>query len=429
MAIGLVTLVALTFGTSIFAQRAADREALAEARSLHSVLALAIAKPGLSQGLFKGRLGEIDRVDRLVRTRFLANPSLDVVIVGVNIWAEGGRLVYTDSSNVAEIVESPDRRYELGEERLEVLEDGGTGELVRDEEGTAIEPPQGRGTRGPVQIFTQITTSSGEPLLFEGFYALSNLEERREQIYAPFRYITVGGMAALLLLVTPIIWVLTRDVRRAGEERERLLQAGIDASDAERRRIARDLHDGVVQDLAGTSFSLAALARQESLPPELRVTMGNANDSLRASLKGLRSLLAEIHPPEIPAEGLAAALADLIAPAAAQGVQASVSVVGATDASDEQAALVLRVAQEAVRNALRHAHATTLAVTVHSDGKILVLEVVDDGVGFDPTAPRAVDRYGLKGMTSLAGDRGGTLNVVSAIGEGTAVRLEVVVSG
>ena len=419
-------MIALTFGTSFFAQRAADREALAEARTLHSVLALAIAKPGVSQGLLEGQIGDLERIDRLVTTRFLTNPSLDVVLAGVNIWAEGGRLLYSDELKA--LIEDPDRLYPLGREQTKVLRGGGTGEVVRDENAATVEPPLGRGPDAPVQIFTQITTRSGEPLLFEGFYSLENLVERREEIYAPFRYITVGGMGALLLLVTPIIWVLTRDVRRAGLERERLLQTGLDASDAERRRIARDLHDGVVQDLAGTSFSLAALARRDDLDPDLRATMGNANDSLRASLKGLRSLLAEIHPPEIPAEGLAAALADLIAPAAAQNVQASVSVVGATDASDEQAALVLRVAQEAVRNALRHAQATTLAVTVHSDGKILVLEVVDDGVGFDPTAPRAVDRYGLKGMTSLASDRGGTLNVVSAIGDGTAVRLEVVVS-
>lgn len=423
----MLTLVALTFGTGFLAQRAADREALAEARTLHSILALAIAKPGVSQGILDGQLGDLDRVDRLVRTRFLNNPSLDVVLVGVNIWATGGRLVYSEDIDV--LLTNPDRRYSLGPQQRDVLRDGGTDEVVRDGDDASRPVPLGRGPAAPVQIFTQISTRDGSPLLFEGFYSLSNLEERREQIYAPFRYITVGGMGTLLVLVTPIIWVLTRDVRRAGEERERLLQAGLDASDAERRRIARDLHDGVVQDLAGTSFSLAALARRDDLTAELRTTMAHANESLRDSLKGLRSLLAEIHPPEIPADGLAAALADLIAPAAAQGVQASVSVVGASDASDEQASLVLRVAQEAVRNALRHAQATTLAVTVHSDGKILVLEVVDDGVGFDPSAPRGVDRYGLKGMTSLANDRGGTLHVVSARGEGTAVRLEVVVSG
>jgi signal transduction histidine kinase len=135
-------------------------------------------------------------------------------------------------------------------------------------------------------------------------------------------------------------------------------------------------------------------------------------------------LLAEIHPPGLHADGLSAALDDLIAPASAAGIQASVSVDGMEGASDAGIALVWRVAQEAVRNAIRHSSASTIAVTVRRDDKRLTLEVVDDGVGFDPEV-RDPDRYGLRGLRSLVTDIGGRLEVRSAIGEGTTVHMEV----
>ena len=62
-------------------------------------------------------------------------------------------------------------------------------------------------------------------------------------------------------MTTPLVWVLTRRLRHASQERERLLVAAVDASEAERRRIARDLHDTVVQDLTGTAFAMSAAAK------------------------------------------------------------------------------------------------------------------------------------------------------------------------
>ena len=176
-------------------------------------------------------------------------------------------------------------------------------------------------------------------------------------------------MILLILPVLLIIRLLTQQLNRAAKERERLLRSAIDASDAERRRIARDLHDGVVQELAGTAFSVFALARDEETSEASRPALQSASVALRDSLKALRSLLAEIHPPELHPEGLPSALDDLIAPAAAAGIQASVSIDGEKSASDAEAALVWRVAQEAVRNAIRHSGATTLAVTVRGNGE------------------------------------------------------------
>ncbi|GEP38383.1 hypothetical protein NPS01_20460 [Nocardioides psychrotolerans] len=419
LAIGFVTLVILTLGTNILATQAANREALAEAQTINEVLATSVVNPalpsGMAMGLVKGNAGSLDRFDRIIAGRL----DLDS-LKRTYIWSEQGVVVYSDRTELI------GRDFGLTPEQQRVFDEGGTGQLVEGDPSTTA-PALTAGTDNIVQIFTRIEAPNGTKLLFEGYYSLDGIEQRRQQIYEPFNFITVGALVLLLLLVAPILVVLTRQVKVAAFERERLLRGGLEASDAERRRIARDLHDGVVQDLAGTSFSIAAAAREPDLSPNVKTSLMSANQAIRDTLKSLRALLAEIHPPEIHADRLAAALADLTAPASALGIQASISVEGAETATDQQAALVWRVAQEAVRNALRHAQASTIAVTVRSDGKVLVLEVVDDGIGFAADAAPASDRYGLRGMTSLVKDSGGRLRVDSAAGEGTAVRLEVAV--
>jgi signal transduction histidine kinase len=91
--------------------------------------------------------------------------------------------------------------------------------------------------------------------------------------------------------------------------------------------------------------------------------------------------------------------------------------------------LVWRVAQEAVRNSLRHSGAQTLGVAVSGEqrgrDKQLVLTVTDDGNGFDPAAPRSTGHFGLRGLAGLVRDAGGRLDVRSASGQGTTVHLEV----
>ena len=74
----------------------------------------------------------------------------------------------------------------------------------------------------------------------------------------------LGALILLALIQLPLAWQLARRVRRTQDEREKLLRHAIEASDVERRRIARDLHDGVVQDLAAVSYSLSAAARERS---------------------------------------------------------------------------------------------------------------------------------------------------------------------
>lgn len=412
--IGLLTIVGIVLATQHLAGKAASHEAISEARGTNEVLAWSVAEPDLPAGLVKGRPGAIDRFDRLVLKRLLVGDVRRVII-----YAPDGTIVYSDRGKLI------GRQVRLDPQRLATLQSGRTGSQVATADRERSVGGAAGSTDGEVQTFTRMHAPSGTPLLFEAHYSVDQIKVRREEIFDAFRLVTLGPLLLMMVVVTMMLSLLTGRLTHASQERERLLHSAIDASDAERRRIARDLHDGVVQDLAGTAFSISALARDPDTPSDARSRLRTASGSLREGLKALRSLLAEIHPPELHADGLTAALADLIAPADGAGVQASLSVEGVESASNDKAALVWRVAQEAVRNATRHSRASTLAVTVRGDGRRLVLEVVDDGVGFDPSAARDAGSYGLRGLRSLVHDSGGDLEVRSSPGEGTTVRMEV----
>jgi signal transduction histidine kinase len=410
LAAGLLTAAAVMVGSSVLSARAAQDEALADALATTEVLAGSVAEPAVPRGLVDGDAGAVDRFDRLALERLLVRD-----VRRIKMWSRDGTIVYSDDVRLI------GEQFALDDDELEILLDGGSDAEVAD-----LEDPENRyedRDEGLVEVYTQIWTPEGEPLLFEAYYSLRGIEARQAEISGPFLRITLGGLLVLVVVATALLWALNRREQAAAAERERLLHSAATASDAERRRIARDLHDGVVQDLAGTSFALSAAARDPG--PVADTTVGAAADSLRTALRSLRSLLVEIHPPDLDADGLAAALEDLVAPAAAAGMEARVEVAGVAGAPDRAVRLLWRVAQEAVRNALRHSGGSLLEVRVERRDGRLALVVRDDGSGIDVSRAARAEHFGLRGMAGLVRDEGGRLDVESARGGGTTVTLEV----
>jgi signal transduction histidine kinase len=207
---------------------------------------------------------------------------------------------------------------------------------------------------------------------------------------------------------------------------ERLLRHALDASDAERRRIAGDLHDGVVQELTGVSLTLAAQGRAESVAPQLAL---DASAAIRSSIKSLRSLLVEIYPPNLQEEGLQSAIGDLLSGLAVRGIETRlVADLGSTSIDQDASALVYRAAQESLRNVLTHAAATEVRVALELDDGSLRLVVDDNGRGFstDTLDERVAEGHvGLRSLAGLVADLGGSLEVRSAPGTGTRVQVSV----
>ena len=141
-------------------------------------------------------------------------------------------------------------------------------------------------------------------------------------------------------------------------------------------------------------------------------------------MRQLRSLLVDIHPPNLRASGLEAALADLLAPLQARGAEIELTVGPALALDEDAERTVYRAAAEALRNVQRHAAAHRVTVSVERDDAGVRLEVTDDGAGFAPDdreRRREEGHVGLSLLEELAARTDGHLDVRSAPGEGTTM--------
>jgi signal transduction histidine kinase len=219
---------------------------------------------------------------------------------------------------------------------------------------------------------------------------------------------------------------MARTLHDNRQEREALLLRALAASDTERRRIASDLHDGVVQDLAGTSYALAAAADRidGQAGPEVSEALRDGARHTRRSIRQLRSLLVDIYPPDLHRAGLAAALSDLVAPLESRGVHARVELPPGLRLEPDAEALMFRTAQEALRNVMAHSDAANVDVSVVLENSRAGLTIADDGRGFSPEvaeAARQDGHLGLRVLGDMARDAGGRLAIDSAPGRGTRV--------
>ncbi|MFC9847554.1 GAF domain-containing sensor histidine kinase [Streptomyces sp. NPDC060223] len=196
----------------------------------------------------------------------------------------------------------------------------------------------------------------------------------------------------------------------------------------ERSRLAHELHDAVSQKLFSlrlTAQAAAALvdrdpARAKGELQQVAALAAEAADELRAAV-------VELRPAALDEDGLVDTLRthiQVLDRAHSAHVTFSSCGVRALPASQEEA--VLRVAQEALHNALRHSGAAQVDVTLERDGQGAVLRVTDDGSGFEPAAIRSAGRHlGLVSMRDRSSGVGGTLTVKSAPGKGTTIEMEV----
>jgi signal transduction histidine kinase len=207
----------------------------------------------------------------------------------------------------------------------------------------------------------------------------------------------------------------------------------------ERNRLARELHDSVTQRLFGVALAaesastLLARDRERSGGEHAGRDSGAAAELRRVSelardaMAELRSVVFELRPGSLESEGLATVLrkhVDVLQRVSGQTIDLRVCDVPRL--APGPATQVLRIAQEALGNAVRHSGANRIEVRLRGEDHQLVLSVTDDGCGFDPAGPEVRgQRLGLTSMEERATEIGGTLAVTSTLGVGTTVRIEI----
>jgi GAF domain-containing protein/ligand-binding sensor domain-containing protein len=196
----------------------------------------------------------------------------------------------------------------------------------------------------------------------------------------------------------------------------------------ERQRLARELHDSVTQALYGATLYAEAATRQLTTGQMELATehLRELRDTAQEALREMRLLIFELRPSVLESEGLVTALrARLEAVEERAGLDVSFQVEGETTVPAEVEEGLYRIAQEALNNALKHACARGVSLYLDRREEAVVLEIVDDGIGFDPATSVEGGGLGLDGMIERAARMGGELLLDSEPGAGTKVRVKV----
>ncbi len=413
---GLVSTLVIGLIAVLAFREIARQQALDDAKDLARLTAAAVVEPALTPGVERGDPAAMKRFDWKLKRSVLANSD----IVRIKIWTPDGRVLYSDEPRAI------GRSFPLKEEERLALETGRVEAEVSDLEQPENEFERGRGEL--LEVYLPVESPDGHRLLFESYQPTAAISDTTHELTRAFIPALIGGLLLLQLVNLPLARRLENRVRKARQERAEYLQAAMDASERERRRIAADLHDGVVQDLNGLSLSVAAEARAaaDRGDEEASARLEAISASGRQLTRGLRNALVDIYPPALHRLGLGAALADLTENVARRGIAAEFQNGGVPDLAPDIEALLFRIAQESSRNVISHADASRLVIGLSRDGQRVRMVVSDDGRGFDSGDDQAGDGHlGLRAMESLTVDAGGSFEIDTGPGRGTEIRVEV----
>ena len=411
--LGLVALAAVAVTGTLVLRRIATNQAIDEARQV-TKLAASVVERRVDDGLIPGRADSTGKVSSVVFTAVLRPP-----IVRVKILTANGTVVYSDLSKLI------GKQYPLDQQQQEALTGGDVQAGFAD-----LDAPRNRSERSLgrlLEVSAPIHTPDGTPLLFETYQTFSSVADSQRQLLTSFAPVLLVALVAFAALVIPLAWVLARRVQRAQGDREVFLRRAMTASDFERQRIAGDLHDGPIQEMAGLAMRLSAIAEAVDDPPA-KSALEDSAGAVRRNVATLRSAIVGIYPPNLQQAGLGPALTDLTARLPGEGLSVTVNVAEPAGFSAPVDELIYRACQEGLRNVEAHAHARRVEVRVWRDGGRAVLEVADDGRGLEDdqvVSTRTNGHMGLQILRDLVKQAGGSLSLGRGAPRGTVLRVEV----
>jgi len=250
--------------------------------------------------------------------------------------------------------------------------------------------------------------------------ATDSLEPRQVELLRPD-----GTRAYVELHTGPVaanrrqVLVLVDISRRRAEEHRRTMLYALESLMSERQRLARDLHDGVIQDVIGTALALSAVGLQ--LPSEARSRLDDLIDVQDRIVRTIRSLVFDLAQPLTPSADPVMTIHDVVRHATPSiGFPPDTTVTGMSDHPPTAVLMghLLLSLREMLSNVARHAEATAVQVIVRSDATGVEVIVTDNGVGFTPDSRRG---NGLTNLAERAGSLGGTFTVSPSGESGTQV--------
>ena len=374
-ALSILAMLVLAMGTVLVAERIARHQALDEARARGAGVADRVAAPLVDATVRAGTDGAATREQlNLVMSNRMADGSLS----HVKLWDEQGRIIWSDDKDLV------GRRFDL---EADVAALFGTREVTAEVSDLSKEENVEEYAEGELlEVYAGTFDADGVPLVFEAYFPVDQMEQDTRTLVVAFVPLVVGALMLFLAVVLPLAVSLSRRVEQAQLERSRATRHALLASDLERRRIAAQLHDGVIQDLAGLGYALPTATRELRTGGDLvaaRSLLERATGLIQHDTAMLRTLMTDIYPPDLEGGGLREAVQQLVQAEALEGhLEAQLAIGPDLKLSHEAGRLAYRIIREGLRNVVKHADAGRVSVELvmdHPDH--VVVRIVDDGRG------------------------------------------------
>jgi signal transduction histidine kinase len=401
---GLVVLLIVITPLAFWIRAQTEAHALQNATQMTQRLADYAITPIATNGLRNGDPEALMRLDNRL------DPWMRVgTIHHIKVWDMNGLVVYSDDESLIR------KRFPLPLGPTVFEEDWkGSASIVR---ASAIGDLASTETE-VVRAFVRTGPPDESPLLIDVAY--DNDIVRTEQTTVLANMAPPFLLALLVLQLAQLFPAvgLAKRVQRHQIARRMLLQRAIEASDLERRRIARDLHDDVIQELSGLAYALDAEVRAGEASP----LIGQSQGVLQRNLRTLRAVTSELYTPDLARLSLREVLDRLADALREQGVAVTLDVPDDLELDEKQTLLLFRVAREVLVNVAKHARARNTRIDLHQelDG-VAELTIQDDGRGFDVDAGSPEGHLGMRILNDIMGESGGELQIHSRVGLGTTV--------
>lgn len=439
--ISVVAIVAvLAAAAFVVSDALATRETLRDAELLTRNVAIGLVAPYVAADPDRRSERDLSQLDLLMRSR-----REDETILRIKVWDRSGTIVYSDEPRLI------GRRFPLERDVRQLFDTQGfTAELSRlGDEENILEQHLTSVVNDVIVVYVGFHGNDGGALVFEAYLPGDGLARERALHLRGLVGFSLAAIVLVLLFTLPLSLSLARRVQTAQKGRTKLLEAALASSERERRKIARELHDTVIADLAGLGYATrAAVAKLDSSPEAARRDLVEGLRLLDGSQDRLRAMLSDLIPPSYERLGLEAAVQECVAPLRVAGIEVRMELSGARLLDGVSCRVAYNVISEALRNVLRHASANKVAVEIIGRGDAVEVSVTDDGVGAsdlrvahprsatetslaasDAIGPDRRKHHGIRLLTDAVAEVGGSLNVVSRAGEGTRVSAIVPAQG
>jgi two-component system, NarL family, sensor kinase len=424
--ISLVALIAVGALAAFICVQVVQDQALHRAEINGGAIARGVVAPMVTPGVEQGDIDSLIALDRRVQFRMAGD-----TIQRIKVWSPDGLILYCDDSLQI------GQHFPLDEDDIDALESGGVDSDISDLDKS--ENVRDRGFGESLEVYAGTRDTIGQPILVETYFTANRLHADEAALIRRIVPVVLAAVIVVGLLLVPLAFTLARRVARYERERQSMIRLAVEASSAERRRVAGELHDGVIQDLAGVGYALSSLDAQivtlgrsngdpKPGPVEgMLSTLHTAQRLVHDDLLALRELTGLQYAADSPAVDPEAALRVVADHVGAEGTPVEMVVGPLPELPPAHRAALIRIGREAMRNAAKHAPGSHVVLTLVASGGNVVLSVADDGPGFDPhnAAGPVEGHIGLALLADAAEGAGGRLDVRSRPGHGTTIKATI----